>query len=141
MYAPTAEYANVPLPEIRIMTNRLLSAETTEVVLNAIEGIKHIRQVNMQGESLPAKINSGPAKGHMNNHTERKIIHVAGREVELHCLVGAFYIEVLVEDEDGLNAVVEELKAACDKTIPFGYTIDVGRYSKYRPSLHDYRSA
>lgn len=141
MPKPPAEYANVPLPEVRIMTNRLLSAETTEKVLNAIDTIEHIRQVNMTGESLPRTINSGPGKGLPNNHSERRIIHVNGHEVELRCQVGAFYIELEVDDSDMLEKTVEEIRAACDRTVPFGYSLEIGRYSKYRPSLHDYRSA
>lgn len=135
------EYANVPLPEVRIMTNRLLSAETTEKVLNAIDSIEHIRQINMGGESLPKTISNGPAKGTENNHSERRVINVNGHEVELRCEVGAFYIELEVDDKDMLEATVEKIKDAFDATVPFGYSIEIGRYTKYRPSLHDYRSA
>ena len=138
---PTADYAGVPLPEVQIITNRLLSAETTERVLNALDVISGIRQINMTGESLPKTINSGPGKGLANNHSERKIIHVGGQEVELRYLVGGFYIELEVEDEAELDAKLDEIKAACNSTIEHGYTLQVGRYSKYRPSLHDYRSA
>ncbi len=138
---PAADYANVPLPEVRIFTNRLLSAETTETVLNALDVIEHIRQINMSGENLPATINSGPAKGNPNNHSERRIIHVGEQEVELHCLVGAFYLELEVDDNDMLEAVMEQVRKACDKTIKDGYNLEIGRYSKYRPSLDDYRSA
>ena len=141
MSSPTVDYANVPLPEVRVMTNRLLSAETTEKVLCIIDKIENIRQINMCGENLPRTIGSGPAKGNPNNHTERRIINVNGHEVELHCLVGAFYMELAVDDKDGLEATVEKIKAAFDETVTDGYTIDIGRYSKYRPSLHDYRSA
>ena len=139
--APAADYAGVPLPEVQIITNRLLSAETTEKVLNALDVIKGIRQINMTGESLPKTINSGPGKGLPNNHTERRIIHLGGHEVELRYLIGGFYIELEVENEEELDAKVEEIKAACNSTIEHGYTLQVGRYSKYRPTLHDYRSA
>ena len=141
MPKPPVDYANVPLPEVRIMTNRLLSAKTTEAVLNAIDPIPHIRQVNMSGESLPAVISSGPATGLPNNHTERQVIKVAGRDVELHCLVGAFYIELEVDDTDMLEATVKEIRSACEATIPDGFSLEIGRYSKYKPSLNDYRSA
>ncbi|MBR6912166.1 MAG: methyl-coenzyme M reductase operon protein D, partial [Candidatus Methanomethylophilaceae archaeon] len=53
------------------MTNRLLSAETTEIILNRLDVIKGIRQIQMTGESIPKTINSGPGKGLPNNHTER----------------------------------------------------------------------
>lgn len=141
MSSATVEYANVPLPEVRVMTNRLLSAETTEKVLCRIDTIENLRQINMSGESLPRTITSGPAKGTPNNHTERRVINVNGHEVELHCMVGAFYIELSVSDEEELKATVDKIKVAFDETVPEGYTLDIGRYSKYRPSLHDYRSA
>ncbi len=138
--SPTADYAGVPLPEVQIITNRLLSAETTEVVLNALDVIPDIRQINMTGESLPKTINSGPGKGLPNNHSERKVIKVGGRDVELHYLVGAFYIELSVDDEETLEKRLEEIKDACNRTIEHGYTLTVGRFSKYKPTLHDYRS-
>lgn len=141
MPKPPVDYANVPLPEVRVMTNRLLSAETTEKVLNAFDPIEHIRQINMSGESLPATISSGPAKGLANNHSERRVIHVGNEELELHCLVGAFYIELEVDDEDMLETAMESIRVACEGTIPDGYSLELGRYSKYRTSLNDYRSA
>lgn len=138
---PPADYAGVPLPEVQIITNRLLSADTTEAVLNALDVIPNIRQINMTGESLPKTINSGPGKGLQNNHTERKVIHVGGREVELRYLVGAFYIELDVETEEELDDRIELIKAACNAHIEHGYTLQVGRYTKYKSTLHDYRSA
>ena len=141
MSAPIVEYANGPRPEVRGMTHRLLSAETTEKILNDIDVIPNLRQINLTGESLPRTISTGPAKGMANNHSERKVIHVNGHEVELHCQVGAFYIELSVTDEAEMEKTLGDIKAAFDRTIPDGYTIDVGRYSKYKPSLHDYRSA
>ena len=138
---PAADYAGKPLPEVQIITNRLLSADTTEKVLNALDVIPNSRQINMTGESLPKTLNSGPGKGLPNNHSERKVIHVGGQEVELRYLVGAFYIEMDVEDEETLDARLEEIKLACNENIEHGYTLQVGRYSKYKPTLHDYRSA
>ncbi len=137
---PPADYAGVPLPEVQVITNRLLSAETTEVVLNKLDVIKGIRQINMTGESIPRTINSGPGKGLPNNHTERRIINVNGRQVELRYLVGAFYFELDVTDEDELDAKLKEIETALNESIEFGYVLNVGRYTKYKPTLHDYRS-
>jgi methyl-coenzyme M reductase subunit D len=138
---PTVEYAGVPLPEVQVFTNRLLSAETTEKVLNAFDKLPNIRQINMTGESLSKNIGNGPAKGLPNNHSERQVIKVGGRDVQLAYLVGAFYIELDVESEEVLESVVEKIRAACDATIPLGYNLSVGRYSKYRTSMTDYRGA
>jgi len=137
---PPADYAGVPLPEVQIITNRLLSADTTEVILNRLDDVKGIRQINMTGESIPKTINSGPGKGLPNNHTERKVIHVKGREVELRYIVGAFYIELEVDTEEELDAKLDEIEKICNECIEFGYVLNVGRYSKYKPTLHDYRS-
>jgi methyl-coenzyme M reductase subunit D len=137
---PPADYAGVPLPEVQVITNRLLGADTTEIILNKLDVIEGIRQIQMTGESIPKTINSGPGKGLPNNHTERKIIHVNGREVELRYLVGAFYIELEVETEAELDAKLEEIESVLNECIEFGYTLNVGRYSKYKPTLHDYRS-
>ena len=135
-----ASYAGVPLPEVRISTQRLLLAETTEKVLNAIVTVKDIRQINLKGESLPATINSGPNRGIANNHSERRMIKYGDKEIELKHLVGDFYIELAVEDEEQLEARVKEIDAAVKPILKdIGYGIDVGRYSKYRPTLHDYK--
>ncbi len=132
-------YAGVPLPEVWIQSERLLKAESTERILNALEGVEKIRQINLKGESLPATINSGPNKGIANDHSERRIIKFCGKEVELKHLVGDFYIELAVDDEEELKAKVKEIEDAVKDVMPFGYSIQIGRYSKYRPSLHDYR--
>lgn len=132
-------YAGVPLPEVWIQSPRLLKAESTERILNALEGVEKIRQINLKGESLPATINSGPNKGIANDHSERRMIKFCGKEVELKHLVGDFYIELAVDDEEELNAKVKEIEDAVKDVMPFGYSIQIGRYSKYRPSLHDYR--
>ena len=136
---PTVEYAGIPLPEVEIFSNALLGAETTEKVLNALDKIEKIRQINMTGESISKNLNSGPGKGLPNNHTERKVIKVGGRDVELRFMVGAFYIELDVEDEEELKEAVEKIGSACEATMPHGFSLTVGRYSKYRKTLTDYK--
>jgi methyl-coenzyme M reductase subunit D len=133
-------YAGVPLPEVRLSTQRLLMADTTEKVLNALLVVKDIRQINLKGESLPATINSGPNRGIANNHSERKMIKYGDKQIELKHLVGDFYIELAVENEEQLEQRVKEIDAAVKPILgDIGYGIDVGRYSKYRPTLHDYK--
>ena len=136
---PTVDYAGIPLPEVEIFSNNMLSAETTEKVLNALDKIEYIRQINMTGESISATINNGPAKGTPNNHSERKVIKVGGQDVELRFLVGAFYIELDVENEDMLNDTVEKIRKACEKTMPLGFSLNIGRFSKFKKTLRDYK--
>ena len=133
-------YAGAPLPEVRLSTQRLLMADTTEKVLNALLVVKDIRQINLKGESLPATVNSGPNRGIANNHSERKMIKYGDKQIELKHLVGDFYIELAVENEEQLEQRVKEIDAAVKPILgDIGYGIDVGRYSKYRPTLHDYK--
>ncbi|MDR0335378.1 MAG: methyl-coenzyme M reductase operon protein D [Methanomassiliicoccaceae archaeon] len=128
-------YAGTPLPEVKVFTERLLSAESTEKVLNALIILKHVRQINICGETLPLTVKSGPNTGIPVNHPERKVIKVGDNEIELTKLVGGFYVE-LNGDAD-VDATVEEIRKVCDKLIKTGYSLEVGRYSKYRPTLTD----
>jgi len=126
----------VPLPEIMIMPNRLLSADTTEKVLNRIYKVKHVRQVTCQGENLPKKLTLGPGAGLDVNHPERKKIKVAGKETELFVQVGRIFVEV--DDIDNVKSVTEKVEKICEELLPFGFTLEIGRYSKFKPTVTDY---
>ena len=128
-------YAGKPLPEVKIFTDRLLSADTTERVLNALTEVKHVRQINICGETLPEKVKNGPNTGIPVNHPERRVIRFGDREIELTKQVGGFFIE-LTDDAD-VDIAVEEIRSACDSSMSVRYTLEVGRYSKYRPTLTD----
>jgi methyl-coenzyme M reductase subunit D len=128
-------YAGTPLPEVKVFTDRLLSADSTEKVLNALIKLKHIRQINICGESLPLTVKSGPNTGIPVNHPERKVIKFGDNEIELTKLVGGFYVELNAETD--VEKAVEEIRKVCDKAIKTGYSLEVGRYSKYRPTLTD----
>ena len=129
-------YAGEPLPEIKIFTHRLLSADTTEKVLNELIKIPHIRQMNIHGEYLPPKVKMGPNTGIDVNHPERKIVKFGNQEILLTNLVGSFFVEV--ESKDFVDQVLEGVTEVCEKLLPFGYNLDVGRYSKFKPTLTDY---
>ena len=127
----------VPLPEILIFPARMLSADTTEKLLNNIYEVQNVRQVNISGEGLPAVVGNGPAKGTLVNHPERRVINVKGREYELNLLVGRIFVEI--NDIDNVDKAVDEIKTICDDLLPFGYNIEVGRYSKFQPTITDYK--
>lgn len=133
----TNETEPVPLPEILIFPNRLLSAETTEKLLNRVYEVAHVRQINVSGEGLPAVATIGPAKGMPVNHPERKTINVKGEDVELRLLVGRIFVEI--DDIDHLQKALEDIEAICKEILPFGFKMEVGRYSKYRPTVTDYK--
>ena len=136
------EYTGLMLPQVRITTVRLLAAATTEMVLNALAQnetiLSHVRRFDIKGENLPKTINNGPHRGIENNHSERRLIRFGNSEFELTKAVGDFFLELLVKDEEEMNAVVEEIKSVCNEVVPFGYTLTVGRYTKYRSTISDY---
>jgi methyl-coenzyme M reductase subunit D len=130
----TPEY--IPLPEIMIFPKRLLSAVTTEKILNKIQCLNHVRQINLHGENLPVTVNYGPGKGYRVDHPQRKVIDVKGDKMELNVQVGRIFVEV--DDIDNVEEVINEIERICNEILPFGYHLEVGRYSKFRPTLSDY---
>ena len=126
----------VPLPEIMIMPSRLLYAATTEKLINRLYEVKHVRQITCQGEGLPEKITLGPAAGLPVNHPERKKIKVKGKETELRVLVGRVFVEI--DDIDNVKKALSEIEVICEELLPFGFDLEVGRYSKFKPTVTDY---
>jgi methyl-coenzyme M reductase subunit D len=128
----------IPLPEILVFPARLLKAETTEKLLNRIyDDVPHVRHITVSGESLPATLNAGPGKGLPADHPERKTIKVKGQEVELRLLVGRVFVEV--EDIDFVDECMTKIEEICNELLPFGFSLEVGRYSKFKPTVTDYK--
>ena len=126
----------IPLPEIMIMPTRHLSAETTEKLLNKLYEVKHVRQINCQGEGLPEMVKQGPAAGIAVDHPERKKIMVKGKETQLTILVGRIFVEI--DDIDEVQPALKKIEAICKELLPFGFDLEVGRYSKFKPTTTDY---
>jgi methyl-coenzyme M reductase subunit D len=127
---------SVPLPEIMVMPSRLLSAETSEKIINCIYEVEHVRQITCQGESLPDEITMGPAAGLKVNHPERKRIKIKGKETELRILVGRIFVEI--DDIDNVEQALQCIETICEELLPFGFDLEVGRYSKFKPTVTDY---
>ncbi|HHT74958.1 MAG: methyl-coenzyme M reductase operon protein D [Methanomassiliicoccaceae archaeon] len=128
---------SIPLPEVLIFPHRLLSAETTEKLLNRLYEVPHVRQINLSGESLPTKVTYGPHIGLPVDHPERRVIKVKGKEVELQLQVGRVFVEI--DDIDHLQGALDEIEKVCQEILTFGFNLEVGRYSKYRPTVTDYK--
>jgi len=135
MSTPASE--GVPLPEIQIFPERLLSASTTEVLLNKLYTVKNVRQINVQGEGLPAIMKAGPGTGGPVNHPERKKIKVKGEDVELTIQVGRIFVEIC--DIDFVPQALKDGEAVCKELLPFSFTLEVGRYNKFKTTTSDYK--
>jgi methyl-coenzyme M reductase subunit D len=135
MNKPASE--EVPLPEIKIFPERLLLADTTEVLLNKLYAVKNVRQINVQGEGLPAVMKAGPGTGGPVNHPERKVIKVKGEDLELTVLVGNIFVEI--RDIDFVPQALKDIEEVCKEVLPFSFTLEVGRYSKFKRTVSDYQ--
>ena len=120
------------LKQVKIFPQRLLLPETAEKLLNEIDSVKGVIRMLISGKNLPRRISCGPGTGMDVNHPDRIIIHVSGCAFELHVIVG----EVLVEVED--ESVVEELKKACERALPFPFEMKRGYFIKTKATLTDY---
>ncbi len=127
----TAKVSDKP-KQIRIFPRRLLLPETAEKLLNELDSVKGVVRMLISGKNLPRKITCGPGTGKDVNHPDRIIIHVSGCAFELHVIVG----EVLVEVDD--ESVVEEIKKACERALPFPFEMKRGYFIKSKPTLTDY---
>ncbi|HSV41983.1 MAG TPA: methyl-coenzyme M reductase operon protein D, partial [Methanomassiliicoccales archaeon] len=99
--------------------------------------VPHVRHVTVSGESLPEKLGSGAGKGLPNEHPERKKIKVKGADVELKLLVGRVFVEI--EDIEYVDGALAEIEGICNELLPFGFSLEVGRYSKFKPTVTDYK--
>ncbi len=120
------------LKQVKIFPQRLLLPETAEKLLNEIDSVKGVIRMLISGKNLPRKITCGPGTGMDVNHPDRIIIHVSGCAFELHVIVG----EVLVEVED--ESVIEDLKKACERALPFPFEMKRGYFIKTKATLTDY---
>lgn len=135
--ARTTLQEQVPLPEILIFPARLLKAETTEKLLNRVYDVPHVRHITVSGESLPDKLTSGEGKGLPNEHTERKKIKVKGSEVDLRLMVGRVFVEI--DDVEHIDEAMAKIEEVCKELLPFGFSLEVGRYNKFKPTVTDYK--
>ncbi len=118
--------------QVRIFPKRLLQPDTAESLLNEIDRTDGVIRMLINGKNLPRKITSGPGTGTDVNHPDRKIIHVGDCALELHIIVG----EILVEVEN--ENAVENVRKACEQSLPFSFEFKRGHFIKRRPTLTDY---
>ncbi|HKM41481.1 MAG TPA: methyl-coenzyme M reductase operon protein D [Methanocorpusculum sp.] len=121
-------------PQLRIVPTRFLNPETTETLLGKLYAVAGIRRLILNGPNLPETVPYGPARGEINDNTNRRIIKVCGEDYLLHVQVGA----ILIEMEDA--SVIPHVKAACDEVFAdkFPYGITEGIYMRSNMTTTDY---
>lgn len=121
--------------DVKIFPHRILKPTTTENILNQILQLDGVLRVLINGKSLPAIVNFGPAKGLPVNHTDRKTINVKGNDVPLRVSVGEIILTVQL---DNLEDFVEKVDEILSETLSFGYDVKVGIFNKTQTSVSDY---
>jgi len=120
-------------PQCRIVSHRLLSPETVESLLTRLVGISGIRRIVMNGPSIPQTVPSGPARGTINDHTDRRTIIVGGEEVELRVQVGTFLMELETVD------IIPQIQQVCEEVfVNFPYQLQQGKYMRSSPTQVDH---
>jgi methyl-coenzyme M reductase subunit D len=135
MSADVEEQNIIKATDVKIFPYRILKPTTTENILNQILQLDGVLRVLINGESLPAIVNYGPAKGLPVNHTDRKTISVKGNDVPLRVSVGELILTVRL---DNLDDFVEKVDEILSETLSFGYDVKVGIFNKTQTSVSDY---
>ncbi|NYB27621.1 MAG: methyl-coenzyme M reductase operon protein D [Methanobacteriaceae archaeon] len=107
--------------DIEIFPHRLLSADTTEKLLNDLEVVEGIKRMVIQGQRLPSE----------EINPERKKIKIKGEEIDLQVQTGRVLMEI--EDEE----IIDEIRAVCENNLPFGFNIHVGTFIRKQKTVTD----
>jgi methyl-coenzyme M reductase subunit D len=107
--------------DIEIFPHRLLSADTTEKLLNNLEDLDGVKRMVIQGQRLPPE----------EINPDRQSITVKGEEIDLQVKTGRVMMEI--EEEE----IIEEVKTICDDILPFGYNVHVGTFIRKQKTVTD----
>ncbi|MEL7671665.1 methyl-coenzyme M reductase operon protein D [Methanobacterium sp.] len=108
--------------DIEIFPHRYLSADTTENLLKDLDEIEGVKRIVLQGQRLP------PAE---SGHPDRRIITLKGQEIDLQVKTGRVLMEIESE------AVMDEVRKACENHLSFGFNIHVGTYIRKQKTVTD----
>jgi len=112
--------------DIEIFPHRLLSADTTEGLLNNLEGIEGIKRIVIQGQRLPPK----------DVNQEQRTITLKGEEIDLQIQTGRILMDI--EDEGIIDeSIIEDIKSICEDHLPFGFNIHVGTFIRKQKTVTD----
>jgi methyl-coenzyme M reductase subunit D len=112
--------------DIEIFPHRLLSADTTEGLLNNLEGIEGIKRIVIQGQRLPPK----------DVNQEQRTITLKGEEINLQIQTGRILMDI--EDEGIIDeSIIEDIRSICEDHLPFGFNIHVGTFIRKQKTVTD----
>ncbi len=107
--------------DIEIFPHRLLSADTTEKLLNDLEGLNGVKRMVIQGQRLPQD----------KYNPDQRVITIMGEEVDLQVKTGRVFMEI--EEEE----IIDDVKEICEDLLPFGYNIHLGTFIRKQKTVTD----
>ena len=107
--------------DIEIFPHRLLSADTTESLLNALDEIDSVKKIVLQGQRLPSDA----------TNTDHKKITIKGEEVDLQVKTGRVLMEI--EEEETIDAI----RQICEDNLSFGFSVHVGTFIRKQKTVSD----
>lgn len=107
--------------DIEIFPHRLLSADTTEKLLNDLEGVEGINKIIIQGQRLPSE----------EINRERRKIKIKGEEIDLQVQTGRVLMDI--EDEE----IIDEIRDICEEHLPYGFEISMGTFIRKQKTVTD----
>jgi methyl-coenzyme M reductase subunit D len=107
--------------DIEIFPHRLLSADTTESLLNALDEIEGVKKIVLQGQRLPSEA----------TNPDRKKINIKGEEIDLQIKTGRVLMEIDNEE------TIEEVRLKCEDNLHFGFNIHVGTFIRKHKTVSD----
>jgi methyl-coenzyme M reductase subunit D len=119
------------LMQIEIFPDRLLNNETAQALLNELNKISGITRMVVYGPRLPRETPENLLAGKFNVR-EKQYLLIMGEQVELTVQVGRVFVEM--EDP----GIVEKIRKACQKALPFPFEINEGLYIRTQKTLSDY---
>ncbi|AUB55616.1 methyl-coenzyme M reductase operon protein D [Methanobacterium sp. MZ-A1] len=107
--------------DIEIFPHRLLSADTTEKLLNDLEELDGVKRMVIQGQRLPQD----------EDNPDQRIITIMGEKVDLQVKTGRVLMEIEGEE------TIDDVKDICEDILPFGYNIHVGTFIRKQKTVTD----
>ncbi|HJH32390.1 MAG TPA: methyl-coenzyme M reductase operon protein D [Methanosarcinaceae archaeon] len=118
--------------QVEIFPQRLLNAETAQMLLSELNKVDGVLKALIHGPRLPTMVSAGPGTGEKVNHPDRKVVQIADTVLELSISVGRIRLEVADAD------VKEEVRAVCERVLPFPFEYREGLYFHNRVTVSDY---
>ncbi|UEC42861.1 MAG: Methyl-coenzyme M reductase operon protein D [Methanothrix sp.] len=118
--------------QIEIFPQRFLKPDTAQRLLDEIFQGGGILRITVQGPNLPRMVPYGPGKGLPIEEHKNMLLELADQALELRVKVGRIWLELDSEDR------IEGIRAACERMLPFSFTIKRKQIFHTKPTVSDY---